>query len=49
VDSIVQGVQSLYSEEQKIAVASGKTKPSTTVLFPEIRNLVELKAGQETK
>ena len=46
VDSIVLGVQSLYNEELKIAAASGKTKPSATALFPKIRNLVEIKAGQ---
>jgi spermidine synthase len=46
VDGIVQGVQSLYYRELKIAVASGKTKPSATTLFPEIRNLVELKVDQ---
>ncbi len=47
VDDLVNRVQALYREEQKITAASGRVYPSATSLLPKIKNLVEQKIDQE--
>jgi spermidine synthase len=47
VDDLMKSVQALYSEEQKMTVASGKAYPSVTSLLPKIKYLVESKVDQE--
>jgi spermidine synthase len=47
VDDLMKSVQALYSEEQKMTVASGKAYPSKTSLLPKIKYLVESKVDQE--
>ena len=47
VDDVLKGVQTLYDEERKMTVASGKSYPPATSLLPKIRYLVELKVDQE--
>jgi hypothetical protein len=44
---LLKSVQTLYDEEQKMTVASGKAYPSAISLLPKIKHLVEVKVDQE--
>jgi hypothetical protein len=46
VDDLMQSVQVVYGDEQKISAVSGKGYPSVTTLLPKIKSLVEMKVEQ---
>jgi len=43
VDDMMKGIQDVYNQEQKAAVARGQAYPAATSVFPKIKSIVELK------
>lgn len=49
VDNTVRTIEGIYTQQRTQAVASGKNLPQETIIFPEIKRLVELNIEQTRK